>query len=141
MINSDPAVHEFLGEDPPRIERIANWVEEINGKYPLGSRRGFWAAEDEDGEFIGWFHLRPSRDTRETELGYRLASGAWGRGLATEGSLALISLAPGERVIARTMIRNVRSRRVMEKVGMKAVRTFPYSGEGPDDSVEYAMDS
>ena len=41
-------------------------------------------------------------------------------------------------MIARTMKVNLRSRRVMEKLGMVLVREFPYSGEGPDDEVEYA---
>jgi len=137
-LNADPAVREFLGEGPSTLQQMTDWIELISSEFPLGSSRGFWAAE-EDGQFVGWFHLRPSRDTGETELGYRLAVSAWGRGLATEGSRALLQLAPNEKIIARTMIANVRSRRVMEKLGMSAVRTFPYSGEGPDDEVEYVL--
>ena len=134
-LDADPAVREFL--DMPEgtaLTAAQTWIESVNERY--GGERGFWAAE-EDGRFVGWFHLRPARDTGETELGYRLRREAWGRGLATEGSRTLIDRA-GERVIARTMILNHRSRRVMEKCGMTVVRTFPYSGEGPDDEVEYA---
>lgn len=136
-LDSDPLVQEFLGEDPPTREGIRQWIEHMNQRFPTGSNRGFWAAE-ESGTFIGWFHLRPSHDTGQTELGYRLATKAWGRGLATEGSRALLGLARRETVIARTMMVNLRSRRVMEKLGMTVVRTFPYSGEGPDDEVEYS---
>lgn len=138
-MDSDPAVQEFLGEPVASIERYRESVVEMHQKYPDGSQRGFWAAE-ENGHVIGWFHLRPSHDTGELELGYRLRKDAWGRGLATEGSKALLELT-NERVIARTMIANKRSRRVMEKLGMAVVRTFPYSGEGPDDEVEYATAS
>ena len=137
-LDSDPAVQEFLGEGSPTLEDTTGWIKLLSEKYDEDSRRGFWAAET-GGEFIGWFHLRPSKDTGETELGYRLMRKAWGRGLATEGSRALLEMASGERVIARTMIANVRSRRVMEKLGMSVVRTFPYSGDGPDDEVEYAL--
>ena len=139
-MNSDPAVQEFLGEEPPTCEQMEQKIQGTLDRYPTGGNRGFWAAE-EDGKFIGWFHLRPSRDTGETELGYRLIQRAWGRGLATEGSKALLELAKGERVIARTMILNKRSRSVMEKLGMKPVRTFPYTGSGPDDEIEYALES
>lgn len=136
-MDSDPAVQEFLGEPAvASIERYHESIREMHEKYPAGSHRGFWAAE-EGGKVIGWFHLRPAHDTGELELGYRLRKDAWGRGLATEGSRALLDITD-ERVIARTMMANARSRRVMEKLGMTVVRTFPYSGEGPDDEVEYA---
>ncbi len=120
--------------EPNSLGQALAWIERLNSIYR--GERGFWAAE-EAGRFVGWFHLRPARDTGETELGYRLRQDVWGRGLATEGSRALIDLA-GERVVARTMIANLRSRRVMEKLGMAVVRTFPYSGEGPEDEMEYA---
>jgi len=138
-LDADPAVREFLDMPEPTSLAAANeWIEYLLATYPQGFERGFWVAE-ESGEFIGWFHLRPARDTRECELGYRLVKAAWGRGLATEGSRALIDLA-GERVIARTMKINYRSRRVMEKLGMKVVREFAYTGEGPNDEVEYATE-
>ena len=133
-LDGDPAVMEFLGEGHSTLEENRAWIAWSNEKFE--GDRGFWAAE-EDGRFVGWFHLRPARDTGECELGYRLRKDAWGRGLAAEGSRALIALA-GERVIARTMIANHRSRRVMEKCGMTVIRTFPYKGEGPDDEIEYA---
>jgi RimJ/RimL family protein N-acetyltransferase len=112
---------------------------------------GFWAAVDPlSGDFLGWFHLRPGRDSPpdEPELGYRLRRAVWGRGLATEGSRALIDAAFTEhgarRVYATTMVVNAASRRVMEKVGMRLVRSF--HGEWPEaipgdehGDVEYAI--
>jgi RimJ/RimL family protein N-acetyltransferase len=136
-LNADPAVREFLDmPNPTTPEQEDDFLEHVMSKF--SGDRGFWAAE-EDGRFIGWFHLRPARDTGECELGYRLRQDAWGRGLATEASRVLVDLA-GERVIARTMIANLRSRSVMEKLGMKVVRTFPYKGDGPDDEIEYAIE-
>ena len=93
---------------------------------------GFWAAiERKTGEFLGWFHLRPGlTDGREDEpeLGYRLRRAAWGRGYATEGSIALIEKAfteLGARLVwAETMTVNTASRRVMEKAGLRFVRTI-----------------
>src|SRR5262245_39223708 len=112
---------------------------------------GFWAAlERSSGEFVGWFQLRPRADgpADEPELGYRLRRPAWRKGYATEGSRALVEKAFGElgarRVWAETMAVNVASRRVMEKAGLRFVRTFlqewPYRIEGEEEGdVEYAL--
>ena len=63
----------------------------------------------------------------EPELGYRLARSVWGRGLATEGSWALIDGAFSElaieRITAETMAVHGASRRVMEKAGLRYART------------------
>lgn len=81
------------------------------------------------------------------ETGYRLRRSAWGKGFATEGSRALIQKGFTEfgvqRVVASTMTVNVASRRVMEKAGLKFVRTFqdwPEVIEGSEEGdVEYAL--
>src|SRR5205823_1243335 len=113
---------------------------------------GFFAAvERSTGRFVGWFHLRPSEDSPpgETELGYRLRRDAWGKGYATEGSRALVRKAfdgPGwQRVTAWTMSVNTRSRSVMEKTGLRLVKTvykpWPDPIEGSEQGdVEYAID-
>jgi RimJ/RimL family protein N-acetyltransferase len=77
-----------------------------------------------NGDWAGWFHLRPDKfDSDEMELGYRLKRNAWGRGLATEGSRALIQRSFDEwnyeKISARTLVENKASRRVMEKAGLQ----------------------
>ena len=89
-----------------------------------------WLAHDAGtGEFLGWFGL--DSDTSppdERELGYRLRSAAWGRGLATEGARAMLGFGFTHlglrRVWAQTMAVNTRSRRVLAKAGLRLVRTF-----------------
>jgi RimJ/RimL family protein N-acetyltransferase len=112
---------------------------------------GFWAAvEKATGEFVGWFALHPTEGggPEGHELGYRLERFAWGKGYATEGSLALIRKGFAElgvrRVWAQTMAVNLASRRVMEKAGLKYVRTFHLEWEDPlpgteHGEVEYAL--
>ena len=82
------------------------------------------------------------------EVGYELAPEFWGRGLATEGSRALVDLAFTElgagRVHAETMVVHEASRRVMEKAGLRLVRTFhaewPVRIPGDEQGdVEYAI--
>ena len=128
-LDADPEVTRFITgglPTPPAVARtrLEAWIA-MNGTPPP---RGFWAALDAGtGEFLGWFHLRPEATSGDPELGYRLRRAAWGRGLATEGSRALIDLAFADpattRVVAQTMAVNERSRRVMAACGMQVCTT------------------
>ncbi|EEP72032.1 acetyltransferase [Micromonospora sp. ATCC 39149] len=77
----------------------------------------------------------------QAELGYRLRRAAWGRGLATEGSRALVRYAFTTlglaRVWAQTMAVNTASRRVMEKAGLRYVRTFHLDWDDPIEGTEH----
>lgn len=152
-LDSDPEVMRYINGGRPtprevlRDEHLPAWLR----WYERGDAWGFWAAVDrETGTFLGWFHLRPGPDDAgdEPELGYRLRREVWGRGLATEGSRALIAQAFEEfgarRIYATTMAINLASRRVMEKAGMRFVRLShgewpePIPGDEHGD-VEYAI--
>lgn len=60
---------------------------------------------------------------READLGYMLARRYWGRGYATEAASALVAIAFGtlgvDRVRALVDVGNERSRRVLEKAGLR----------------------
>ena len=130
-INSDPEVTEHLGGQPlTRAESDAivdradrSWVERGYGWY---------AVDDlESDELLGFCrtsHHRAIPD--EVEIGWRLARSAWGRGLATEAALACRDLAfdvlHRNRLISITVEANVRSLRVMEKLGMRPWYWLPF---------------
>lgn len=109
---------------------------------------GFYAAvERASGRFVGWFALEPHGEA-EYEIGYRLYRWAWGRGYATEGSIALLDKGfrelGAQRIYAETMAVNARSRRVMEKIGLRHTRTFHVQWPDPlpgseHGEVEYAL--
>jgi RimJ/RimL family protein N-acetyltransferase len=152
-LDSDPEVMKFIngGRPTPREEIENDVLPAFLAYYERGDAYGFWAAvEKATGRFVGWFHFRPGEHSPpgEAELGYRLRSSAWGKGYATEGSLALVDKGFAElgveRVFATTMTVNVASRRVMEKAGLTFVRTFhqpwPDYIEGQEHGdVEYAL--
>src|SRR5437764_491557 len=151
-LDSDPDVMRFIngGRSTPREEIGSDVLPAFLAYYERFSGYGFWAAvEKSSGRFVGWFHFRPAAAAApgEIELGYRLRRSAWGKGYATEGSRALIDKGFAElgvrRVVASTMVVNVASRRVMEKAGLRFVRTFhqpwPDHLEGEEEGdVEYA---
>jgi RimJ/RimL family protein N-acetyltransferase len=152
-LDADPEVMRFIngGVPTPRHEIEREVLPHFLALQVHGSGYGFWAAEEKaTGEFLGWFHLRPQANGRpdEPELGYRLKRSAWGRGYATEGSLALIQHAfaklGARRVYAEAMAVHRASLRVMEKAGLRLVRRFhadwPVRIAGDEHGdVEYAI--
>ena len=152
-LDADPEVVHFItgGRPTPRGEVEDDVLPVLIADHATSSALGYWAAEDRStGQFLGWFHLRPGEGhgDDEPELGYRLRRSAWGRGLATEGCRALIDAGfaePGvQRVLAQTMSVHTASRRVMDKCGLRLVRSFhadwPVRIPGDEHGdVEYAV--
>jgi ribosomal-protein-alanine N-acetyltransferase len=88
---------------------------------------GLWAVEVAGGApFIGFVGLaEPQFDAHFTpcvEVGWRLAREHWGHGYATEAARAVVACAFDQleldEIVALTTSANVRSRRVMERLGM-----------------------
>jgi len=131
-LDSDSEVMRFISKGQPTpLARMENeYLPRILGYYQNWPPQGFWIAHQRaSDEFIGWFHLRPDKmQPDEMELGYRLKRSIWGRGLATEGSRALVEKAFGpwgyRKVCARTLVVNLASRRVMEKAGLRFEHEF-----------------
>jgi RimJ/RimL family protein N-acetyltransferase len=147
-LDSDPEVMRYLGGRLTPLDDIRDMaLPKMLSYYEEGPDYGFWAAVAPDThEFLGWFHFRPPFDpVQGMELGYRLKRSAWGRGLATEGSRAIVRKGFEElgleRIIAKTLTVNLASRRVMEKLGMRHVDTFmEHRIDPPQEAVWYALD-
>ena len=87
----------------------------------------FWAMErKDDGRVIGFCGvsrgpLPPIEG--ELEIGWRMAADCWGRSYAREAAQATLAWIagnrPGEPVCAITSVGNVRSRGLMERLGMR----------------------
>ncbi len=89
---------------------------------------GLWAAEVlATGELAGFIGLsRPQFTAHFTpcvEIGWRLGTRFWGRGLATEGAREIMRFgfeqARLSEIVSFTVARNLRSIRVMEKLGLR----------------------
>jgi RimJ/RimL family protein N-acetyltransferase len=136
-LDSDPEVMRFISKGKPTpLSRIQNkFIPKFLEDYRRSPPEGVWATHlRESGLFIGWFHLRPDKiSTDEMELGYRLKRFVWGRGLATEGSKALLDKSFSQwgygKVCARTLADNMASRRVMEKAGLCFECDFHYDAD------------
>ena len=124
-INADPRVMEFLGEplSRERSDLLADWIEERFRSQGFG----FWALELPGQEpFIGMAGLNVPRFDAPfmpaVEVGWRLDPRYWHCGYATEAAHAALEFAFGplglDEVVAFTAQGNIRSRKVMERLGM-----------------------
>ncbi|HKX79723.1 MAG TPA: GNAT family N-acetyltransferase [Novosphingobium sp.] len=85
----------------------------------------FWAVErKDDARFIGFCGLMPANGPlSEIEIGWRLERVSWGKGYAREAALASLDWAWRDTatptVVAITVIENIRSWGLMERLGMR----------------------
>ena len=125
QLNADPDVMEFF---PSTLTRSASdaFVDRIESTFDaLGL--GLWAVELRSaGTFAGYVGLWPAdfdaHFTPATEIGWRLAKAHWGRGFATEAARAVaqdgFDRLGLDEIVSFTAVVNVRSRSVMERLGM-----------------------
>ncbi len=127
-MNADPAVMRYFPAPLSRDETAASMARYRAHLDEHGF--GFLAVElRADSRFVGALGLSIPRFVAHftpcVEIGWRLARDHWGRGYATEGAQA--ALRDGfarlrlKEIVAFTTPANLRSRRVMEKLGMRRV--------------------
>jgi len=118
-MNADPAVREFFPTVLTR-EQSDEAFDRISGA--LAERGwGLWAVSLDD-RFLGFTGLAQPDFRPEREIGWRFAVSAWGKGYATEAARAVLDFAFTEldlpEVVSFTTTGNLRSRAVMERLGM-----------------------
>lgn len=133
-----------LGADPVVMEHFPSLLtsaasdEFLDRQRSLLAERGYglWAVQLRDvaapdpGHFLGFVGLAHPRFTAAfttpkdpaLEVGWRLARDFWGRGYATEAASAALDYAftslRREEVVSFTAMTNLRSQRVMQRLGM-----------------------
>lgn len=135
VLNGDAEVMEFFPSTLTR-EQSDQMVDVLAAAW---ERRGYglWAVERIDtGSFIGFvglssptWHADPLTGDAEitpcVEVGWRLSRAQWGHGFAPEAALTALGFAldhvelPRDEVVSFTTVANERSRRVMEKIGLR----------------------
>lgn len=124
-LNADPAIMEFMPETLT-LAQSETMMAHIMAHFEQHGF-GFWAVEVKGQiPFIGFVGLSiPKFEAAFTpcvEIGWRLAHSAWGKGYASEAARACIDHAFAEltldELISFTVTSNMRSRAVMERIGM-----------------------
>jgi RimJ/RimL family protein N-acetyltransferase len=153
QINADPRVMDYFPEPLSRIDSdaMADRCRELIGERGWG----LWAVELKlNGDFIGILGLNQPQNRLPcspcTEIGWRLAYQYWGKGYATEAGLRALGFAFDtlllDEVVAFTTLANLRSRAVMQRLGMVDThRNFKHPSVAPDhplaEHVLYSMAS
>jgi len=134
-LNADPQVmaHFVAPLSPAESDRLAARIDAHFKQHGFG----LWALEIQGiTTFAGFVGLSvptfKAAFTPCVEIGWRLAAEQWGHGYATEAARAVLmfgfdALALGE-IVSFTVPGNVRSRRVMERIGMR---------HDPDDDFDH----
>lgn len=139
QMRSNPDVMEYI---PLEVATDRDAVyQEFANDLAAGERFKFFNAVEwkdppkgKEGFMIGWVLFRPTEDGRFVELGYWFLPEAWGKGLATEASKAMVEGhrealgVPYADIYAEAYIGNDASRNVLEKIGLEV------SHEGAFDS-------
>lgn len=125
-MNADPEVMRYF----PATESEAQSRAAVAAWRAQFEERGWsnWAVERRDrGEFIGFTGLSVPRRQLPfspcVEVGWRLARRFWGNGYATEAAKAALAAGFGRlglaEIVSFTSITNLKSRAVMERIGMR----------------------
>lgn len=125
QLNADPRVMEYF---PSVLQREhSDHVAAVIRSDFEKQGWGWWAVSVAGGpSFIGFLGLGwvkfSAPFTPAVEVGWRLAFDSWGKGYATEGARAALrygfEVLGFHEIVSFTLPQNLRSRRVMEKLGM-----------------------
>lgn len=125
-INQDPRVMEYF-PNILSIEEVAAFIAKTCAHIERHGFGFFACALRETNELIGFVGLNiPSFEASFTpcvEVGWRLAFKHWGKGYATEAARKSLQIGfeqyDLEEIVAFTVPQNLRSRHVMERIGMQ----------------------
>jgi ribosomal-protein-alanine N-acetyltransferase len=122
-LNSDPDVTRYVGEGPyNNMDGVYNLIRNYDQyeKYGTGRLNMF---DKQTGEYIGWCGLKYLIDKDEVDIGYRLLKRHWGKGYATEASIACLNYGFNvlglRQIIGTAMKANTASIKVFNKLGLK----------------------
>lgn len=127
-LNADQRVREFFPSCLSREESdasVKNFSEHIQ-KYGWGLFATCLIETEKFIGFIGMQHVNfEAPFTPAVEIGWRIAHEHWGKGYATEGAKAVLEYAFNtvklKEIVSFTAEQNMRSRNVMEKIGMQHI--------------------
>ena len=140
-LNSDPQVMRYIGGPIDRAKTEAMLKVRILEYYAEHPGLGMWATlERSSGACVGVHLLNHIQGESFIQVGYVLFPQHWGRGYATEMSLALLRYGFAElglpQIVGITDLPNLESQRVLLKAGLRrnGERAFShpaYAAQGP----------
>lgn len=135
QMNLDAEVNRYTGDGGivSREELERRIKEDVLGDY---QKHGYGRLALElkgEGRFIGFCGLKYLEDHQEVDLGYRLMSNYWGKGLATEAAKACVDFGFNQlklpKIIAMVLPDNKASIHVLQKLQFQLEKEIVEDGE------------
>ncbi len=134
-LDSDPLVHKYLDNKIiSSLEEAREIIEYIQTQYRDNSLGRLAIIDKSNNAFIGWSGLkienvlRPGRTYYD--LGYRLKTKYWGKGIGTETAEAVLDFGFGElgleTICAAADVLNLASNKILTKIGMSFTEQFTF---------------
>lgn len=134
-MDNNPEVHKYLWQNPTQtIDDSIKTIEYVRNQYEKNNIGRFATILKETNEFIGWTGIKFVTEQPENgninfyDYGYRLNEKFWGKGYATEASIAWLDYGFNEMKIekmnAYTHSENQASNHILEKIGMHLVEHY-----------------
>ena len=137
-MDSNPEVVKYVGMKPlTEIGQSVEMIKSIRKQYEENGI-GRWAVIQKDtGKLVGWSGLKLIKEINNHhniyDLGYRFTPEYWGKGYATETSIAVLNYAFTEmnlgKVFAYADVENNVSNHVLKKLGFEEKGTFMDEGD------------
>jgi RimJ/RimL family protein N-acetyltransferase len=137
-MDSNPEVVKYVGIEPlTNISQSIENIASIRNQY-IENGIGRWAVIcKEDGKLIGWCGLKLIKEINNHQnihdIGYRFSPEYWGKGFATESSVAVLNYAINNinlnKVYAYADVENVASNHILRKLGFEEKGTFLDEGD------------
>jgi ribosomal-protein-alanine N-acetyltransferase len=138
-MDSDPDVHLYIENKPVKsIDEITKVIGILKTQYQENGIARWAVVEKASNECVGWAGLKYFKTPLNHhhnfyELGYRFKKKHWGKGFATESSVAILNYGFKhlniDSVFAITDPKNANSKKVLTKLGFVCQETFDYEGD------------
>jgi ribosomal-protein-alanine N-acetyltransferase len=137
-MDNNPNVHRYLWNKPvQKIEETIEVIAFVRKQYVDNGIGRFAMISKETNEFVGWAGIKYNTEVLNNkinfyDIGYRLDEKFWGKGYASEATLAWLKYA-FETMNIKTMeaaahIDNIASNKILQNIGMQ--RTEQYIDDG-----------
>ena len=137
-MDSNPNVHKYLWNKPnTSIDEIHNYINLVRKQYEENKIGRFVAILKETNELIGWIGLKyntveVNKKINFYDIGYRLNEKFWGKGYASEATLAWLNYGFNvmniDIMTAAAHTNNIASNRILQKIGMTETEKYLEDG-------------
>jgi len=133
-MESIPEVHTYLGKKPlTQMDQMHDAIKKVQTQYKKNGIGRMIIIDKKTNEIIGWSGLKLEENLRPFkyfDIGCRLKPQHWGKGIATETTLASLKLGFEQlninEICGAADIEHIASNKVLQKIGLQFKEQFTF---------------